>query len=92
MLGISGIEFLVIIVIAIAVIPARDWPVAARAIGKFARWIRHAVGKIQDGIDDMENEIAKDFPVDNLSQKTMDDMIATFATPIPKRKSKKCKK
>jgi Sec-independent protein translocase protein TatA len=92
MLGISGTEFLVILIVAIAVVPANRWPEVARWFGKLVRYVRNAVGKIQDGIDDLENEIAKDAPIDNLTRKTMDDMIETFATEIKPRAGRKCKK
>lgn len=95
MFGIGGMEFLVIVIVAIAVVPAKNWPDVARTVGKFVRWIRRAAWKIQDGIDGLENEIAKDLPIDNLSQKTMDDMMSAFGTPVKPgigAKSKKCKK
>ena len=82
MLGISGWEFFVVLLIAIAIVPAKNWPDVARAFARFVRWARALIGKVQDGIDDIENEIAKDLPINKLSQKTMDDMIETFSTPI----------
>jgi Sec-independent protein translocase protein TatA len=87
MFGISGSEFLVILIIAIAVVPAKEWPAVARFFCKAVRYFRNVIGKIQDGIDEVENEITKDLPIDKLSQKTMDDMIETFSTPV-KRKPK----
>jgi Sec-independent protein translocase protein TatA len=92
MLGISGMELLVILIVAIAVVPANRWPDVARWFGKIVRYIRNIIGKIQDGINDLENEIAKDAPIDNLTRKTMDDMIGTFATELKPRARKKCKK
>jgi Sec-independent protein translocase protein TatA len=89
MFGISGAEFIVILMIAIAVIPAKQWPAVARFFGRAIRYMRDVAGKIQDGIDSMEDEIAKDLPIDNLSQKTMDDMIETFSTPAKPRTRKK---
>ena len=71
-----------ILIIAIAVVPAKDWPDVLRFFGKLARYVRNIVWEIQDGLDNMENEIAKDLPVDELTQKTMSDMIETFSTPI----------
>ena len=95
MLGVSGMEFLVILLVAVAVIPASRWPDVARFVGKIVRYIRREIGKIQDGIDELENEVMKDLPVDSLSQKTMDDMIETFSTPAKprtRRKTAKCRK
>jgi len=95
MLGIGGAEFFVILIVAVAVVPAKDWPDVARAAGRFVRWMRRAVWKIQDAVAELEEGVARDLPVDSLTQKTMDDMIATFSSPIKTgggRKSKKCKK
>jgi Sec-independent protein translocase protein TatA len=92
MFNISGMEFLVIVVVAIAVVPAKNWPDVARAFGKLVGYIRRVSGKIQDGINELESELSKDLPVDGLSQKTMDDMIETFSTPAKSRTGKKCKK
>ncbi|MDR2269036.1 MAG: hypothetical protein LBD94_02520 [Rickettsiales bacterium] len=88
MFGISGAEFLIVLIIAIAVVPAKNWPDVARMVGKFVRYVKNIIGKLQDGIDNFENEVAKDLPLDNLSQKTMDDMIETFSTPVKKRRKK----
>ncbi|MDR1071668.1 MAG: twin-arginine translocase TatA/TatE family subunit [Rickettsiales bacterium] len=92
MLGVSGTEFLVILIVAIAVVPANRWPEVARWLGKLVRYARNVIGKVQDGINDLEDEIAKDAPIDNLTRKTMDDMIGTFATELKPRARKKCKK
>jgi Sec-independent protein translocase protein TatA len=92
MFGISGFEFLVILIVAIAVVPAERWPAVAGFIGKVIRSVRRMFDKVQDGVNNLENEISKDLPIDNLSQKTMDDMIATFAAPIKPKGKKKSKK
>ena len=92
MFGISAMELLVILVVAIAVIPSKDWPNVVRWIAKFIRGVRNMAGKIEDQISEFENTITKDLPIDKLSQKTMDDMIASFSTPVNQRTSAKSKK
>ena len=92
MFGISSWEFLVILIIAIAVVPAKDWPKVVKFFSKAVRYVKNIIGQIQDGIEDIENEITKDLPVDKLSQKTMDDMIDAFSSPVKQRTRRKCKK
>lgn len=92
MFGISGLEFLVIVIVAIAVIPAKNWPGVARFIANTIRYFKNVISKIQDNVDELQNEITKDLPIDSLSQKTMDDMVATFASPVKKTTAKGVRK
>jgi len=92
MLGIGGGELLVILIVAIALIPAKRLPDVISFVARTVRGLRRLAGKIQDGVDNLEDEIAKDLPVDSLSQKTMDDMIETFSSPVKPRAGKKRKK
>jgi Sec-independent protein translocase protein TatA len=85
MLGISGAEFLVILIVAMAIVPAKHWPAAARMLARALRWGRNAIARLQDGIDNLENEMAKQAPVDSLSQRTMDDLTETFSSPLKSR-------
>jgi Sec-independent protein translocase protein TatA len=90
MFGISGEEFLVILLVAVIVTPSKHWPMVARTFARFVKYIRNVLGKIQDNIDSIESEIEKDIPIDKLSKKTMDDMMATFSSPIkPRKRAKK---
>lgn len=88
MFGISGSEFLVILIVAIIIVPSSKWPDVAKSLGKLFRAVKELFGKIQDNIDDLENNIAKDMPIDKLSKKTMDDMIETFSSPVKKGRKK----
>ena len=92
MFGISSWEFLVILLVAIAIIPTRDWPRVVTAIAKTFRYVKNIIGQIQDGIAGIEDKIAGDLPIDKLSQKTMDDMIETFSSPLKPRTRRKSKK
>lgn len=85
MFGISGEEFLVILLIAVIIIPAKHWPAVARNFAKFIKYIKNLIDKIQDGIENLENKIEKEVPLDKLSKKTMDDMMATFSSPVKLR-------
>lgn len=92
MFGISGMEFLIILTVAIIIVPVKKWPDVARFIGSLVRRLKIFIGKVQDEIDNIHDNVAKDIPVDSLSQKTMDDMIATFRTPSNHRARRKRKK
>ena len=82
---ISSIELLIILLVAIIVIPSGDWPKVLRAVMKLVRGIKRIVGQLEDRIEDIENEIIKDMPVDNLRKKTTEELISDFATPIHTR-------
>jgi len=56
----------VILVLAMLAIPVKNWADAAKWLGRLVRGFRHWIGKIQDKIDDLENEIYKDAPIDKL--------------------------
>ncbi|MDR0449316.1 MAG: hypothetical protein LBG89_02545, partial [Rickettsiales bacterium] len=79
MFGIGAGEFLLIALVALLVIPARDWPKVARAAARAFKWIREITWRVRDKIDEIGEEVSKLGPEDSLSQKTMDDMMATFA-------------
>jgi Sec-independent protein translocase protein TatA len=87
MFGISGLELLVILVVAIAVIPADKWPDAARAVAKAVRNIQHFIGKVQDNIESIKNEIEKDAPIDALTA----DVIENFRMPLAAAKRPRAK-
>ena len=93
MFGISGSEFLIILIVAALVIPASKWPDVARILARIINYIKIVIGKIQDNVDNIKEEIEKEIPIDKLSQKTMDDMLETFRTPVKKvKKLKRYKK
>jgi Sec-independent protein translocase protein TatA len=90
MFGISGEEFLVILLVAIIVTPSKNWPTVARTFARFVKYVKNVLGKIQDNIDNIQTEIEKEVPLDQLSKKTMDDMMATFSSPVkPRKRAKK---
>jgi Sec-independent protein translocase protein TatA len=82
MFGISLGEFLLILIVAVIVIPARYWPDVFRNAGRLVKTVREFIWKVQDKVDEFQTEISKYDPTDKLSGKTMQDMMATFAEPI----------
>ncbi|MCL1902416.1 MAG: hypothetical protein FWG18_02180 [Alphaproteobacteria bacterium] len=92
MFGISGGEFLLILVIAIVVIPAKNWPDVARTAARIVKNIREIIWKITDATEEIKEQIEREAPIDKLTQKTVDDVMSVFASPKPKKtKSKKAK-
>lgn len=101
MFGISGAEFLVIILVAIVVLPARMWPDVARILARAVKFIRAIVWRITDASEQIKENIELEKPIDDLIKTTTDDMLAEFSTPIKKTKrvvtkqtrgERKCKK
>lgn len=99
MFGISGAEFLVIILVAIVVLPARMWPDVARWLARAVKFIRAIIWRITDASEQIKESIELEKPIDDLIKTTTDDMLAEFSTPIKKRRSagkktggQKCKK
>ena len=84
MFGISGGEFLIILVIAIAVIPARSWPDVARAAARVVKFVRGVIWKITDATEEIKDRIEREAPIAELSQKTMNDVMNAFRTPANK--------
>ena len=81
MFGISMGELFVIIIVAVAVIPAKNWPDVARAAAKLVKFIREIIWKITDATEDIKEQIEAEAPIAELSQKTMDDVMSAFTVP-----------
>ena len=92
MFGISGAEFLVIFIIAIAVIPARHWPEAARFLARAVKFVRDLVWKISDGAEQIREQIDLEKPIDEISKKMLDEVHSAFRTPVKQADSNSKKK
>jgi len=92
MFGISIGEFLLILIVAVAVIPAKNWPDVARAAAKLVKFIREIIWKISDATEQIKEQIDLEKPIAELSQKTMDDVMSAFSSPKAKKKPIKSKK
>ena len=82
MFGISGPEFLIILIIAVAVIPARHWPEAARFLARAVKFVRDLVWKISDSAEQIREQIDLEKPIDDISKKMLDDVQSVFRTPM----------
>ena len=77
MFGISWTEFLVIILVAICVVPAKYWPNVARFFARLVKYIRKIVWKISDFSEEIQQRIELEKPIDDLIQNATDDMFKT---------------
>lgn len=80
MFGISGPEFLVIVLVAILVVPSRMWPDVARFLARVVRFIRDLVWRITDASEKIKTQIDLERPIDELVKTTTDDILADFST------------
>lgn len=86
MFGISWAEFIVILLVAILVVPARYWPDVARAIARLVKFIRSIIWKITDASEKIKNQIELEQPIDEIVNTTTRDMLDTISV---KRKPRK---
>jgi Sec-independent protein translocase protein TatA len=89
MFGISFAEFLVIAIVAMAVIPVKNWPDVFRALGKMVRFVRSVIWKITDATESIKEQVERELPIDDIVKKTTAEITGAFAT--PKRKKSKSK-
>ena len=93
MFGISWAEFLVVLLVAVLVIPARLWPDVARFLARVVKFIRALVWKVTDASEKIKEQIEREAPIDDLIKTTTDDILADFSKPMKKSEGrKKCKK
>ncbi len=88
MFGISIWEFLVILVVAVLVIPARHWGDVAKFLARCVKFIRNLIWKISDATENIRDQIDREMPIDRVIRQTTDDMLGAFSKPV-KRKSKR---
>ena len=84
MFGISWTEFLLILLVAICVVPAKYWPDVARFLARIVKYIRNLIWKITDFSEAVQQRIDLEKPIDDLIQNATDDM---FGEKIKKRKN-----
>lgn len=89
MFGISGAEFLVIILVAIIVVPVKYWPDVARFLARMVGYIRRAIWKLTDASEKIKNQIDLEKPLDDIINTTTKDVLADFSEPIKKSRGRK---
>ncbi|MBR2342528.1 MAG: hypothetical protein IKA73_03650 [Alphaproteobacteria bacterium] len=90
MFGISWAEFLIVLLVAVIVIPARMWPDVARFLARAIKFVRGVVWKITDASEKIKEQIDLEKPIDDLIKTTTDDILADFS--VVRKKPKKVAK
>lgn len=75
MFGISWAEFLVIFLVAVAVIPSRMWPDVARFLARAVKFVRAAVWRITDASEQLRQQIEVEKPIDDIIKTTTEQML-----------------
>ena len=89
MFGISWAEFIVILLVAVLVIPARYWPDVARALARAVKFIRAIIWKITDASEKIKEQIEMEQPITDIVNTTTKDMLDTISVRRKKRKTTK---
>ena len=92
MFGISWTEFLVILLVAICVVPAKYWPDVARFFAKVVKYIRNIIWKITDFSEAVQQRIDLEKPIDDLIQNETNEMFGEKVRKTKKRSVKKARK
>ena len=93
MFGISWTEFLVILLVAICVVPAKYWPEVAKFLAHVVKYIRKIIWQITDFSEEFQHRIDLEKPIDDLLQNASDNMfgekIKTKKKSVVKKAQKK---
>ncbi|MBP5794668.1 MAG: hypothetical protein J6W41_01475 [Alphaproteobacteria bacterium] len=89
MFGVSGAEFLVIVLVAILVVPVKYWPDVARFFARAVKYIRGVLWKITDASEQITTQIDLEKPIDEIIHTTTRDMLDDFSVKLPKRAGRK---
>ena len=92
MLGISWTEFLVIVLVAICVVPAKNWPDVARFFGRVFRWIRQIIWRISDVSEQIQQRIDLEKPIDDLLESATNEMFDDVKNITKKTRKKTIKR
>jgi len=89
MFGISWTEFLVILLVAICVVPAKYWPDVARFFARAFKYVREIVWKLSDFSEQVQHRIELEKPINDLIANVGDNILDKKDKPKRTRKSKK---
>lgn len=89
MFGISWTEFLVILLVAICVVPAKYWPDVMRFFARAFKYVRNLIWKITDFSNEIQERIELEKPIDDLIQNATNDMFIKPKKKVIKRTRKK---
>jgi len=89
MFGISWAEFIVILLVAVLVIPARYWPDVARWLARAIKFVRGIIWKITDASEKIKEQIELEEPINDIMNTTTRDMLDAFSVKKPKQNKKR---
>lgn len=89
MLGISWTEFLVILLVAVCIVPAKYWPDVAKFLARVFKYIRNIVWKITDFSENLQQRIDLEKPIDDLIENATKDVFGESIKKTKKRGRKK---
>ena len=88
MFGISWAEFIVILLVAVLVVPARYWPDVARALARAVKFIRGIVWKITDAGEKIKEQIELEEPINEIMNQTTRDVLDSFSVKKTRRRGR----
>ena len=86
MFGISWTEFLVILLVAICVVPVKNWPDVARFFARVFKYIRELVWKATDFSEQVQKRLDLEKPIDDLINGAQNEL---FGEKMIKKNTKK---
>ena len=91
MFGISWTEFLVVLLVAICVVPAKYWPDVMKFFARVFKYIRNIVWKVSDFSENLQQRIDLEKPIDDLLENATNDMFGerVTKTTIKKKQTRK---
>jgi len=90
MFGISWTEFLVILLVAICVVPAKYWPDVMKFFARVFKYIRNIVWKVSDFSENLQQRIDLEKPIDDLLENATNDMFGdTVKRTVKKKRTRK---
>ena len=92
MFGISWAEFIVILLVAILVVPARYWPDVARFAARVVKFVRRIIWKITDASEKIKEQIEMEQPINDVINTATRDMLDTISVKRPVTKKSKARK
>ena len=89
MFGISWAEFIVILLVAVLVIPARYWPDVARWMARAVKFVRGIIWKIRDASEKIKEQIELEEPINDIMNTTTRDVLDAFSVKKTKQNKKR---
>ena len=89
MFGISWTEFLIILLVAVCVVPAKYWPDVMKFLARIFKYIRNIIWKITDFSEDLQQRIELEKPIDDLLENATKDIFEKpKKTPVKRTRKK----